>query len=190
MIYLFITLVREFILICGCFFKVSRSCTSQFQILTTELNIKICFSLLIPINERGNSSTIIRMIHRQWYNAMLSGWDDSSSKPQLNLRFVLASPAAQSKASTLDRNFKDLRASTKRVLSDLPLDMLKNAQVEVRDPVDIVILLHSSFILLPQGSGLIRKNHPLIENLSYFFTVKAFQFRLKSFLIVFKAQIR
>ena len=99
------------------------------------------------------------MIHRQWYNAMLSGWDDANSKPELYLRFVLASPAAQSKASTLDRNFRDLRASTKRVLSDLPLDLLKNAQIEVRNPVDIVILLHSSFILLPQGSGLIRKNH-------------------------------
>jgi len=118
-----------------------------------EHNILIFFSLLIPINERGNSSTIIRMIHRQWYNAMLSSWGDTSSKPELNLRFVLASPAAQSKASTLDRDFGDLRASTKRILSDLPIDMLKNAQIEVRDPVDIVILLHSSFILLPQGRG-------------------------------------
>ena len=120
-------------------------------------------SLLIPINERGNSSTIIRMIHRQWYNAMLSSWGDTGPKLELNLRFVLASPAAQSKASTLDRNFGDLRASTKRVLSDLPLDMLKNAQLEVRDPVDIVILLHSSFILLPQGSGYIIKNNLLID---------------------------
>ena len=24
--------------------------------------------IIIPINERGNSSSILRMIHRQWYN--------------------------------------------------------------------------------------------------------------------------
>ncbi|CAG5110116.1 Oidioi.mRNA.OKI2018_I69.chr2.g4552.t1.cds [Oikopleura dioica] len=106
-------------------------------------------SLLIPINERGNSSTIIRMIQRQWYNSILSSW--KNEKPKINIRFVLASPSAQSKASTLDRNFGDLRASKKRILSSLPLDMLKNAEIETQvSPVDILILLHSSFILLNQ----------------------------------------
>ena len=126
--------------------------------------------ILIPIQERGNSSSQLRMIHRQWYHRIQRVLDEENKiqnyiiqdnirkavdiNVKIELRFVLVDPAARSKASTQDKTLGDLYGSTQRAFKVLPGDLFENFQC----CTDVLIMLHSSFILVTvEGFHQLRK---------------------------------
>ena len=126
--------------------------------------------IMVPIQERGNSSAQLRMIHRQWYHKIQRELDEGRKiqtyqvqgnirvatelSVKIELQFVLVDPAARSKASTQDKMLGDLFASSQRVFKNLPDDLFENFKC----CTDVLILLHTSFILVTvEGFHQLRK---------------------------------
>ena len=78
--------------------------------------------IIVPISERGNSSSHLRMVHRQWYRKLQRELNEGNKikkyiiqdnirkaieiRVKIELEFVLPLPVGKSKASTQERFMK------------------------------------------------------------------------------------